>query len=374
MEIEVLEGQQVIKFEGVTNLEQLLEVYTSYAEQYKGLVVVEGEEKNYKNIVEDLKEKRTPLTKVRATMNKQFKAITKTELEKMDKVITVLTNVINPIENGLEVFAEEKRQAKLNKKLDKFMPLIDELNNVISQVDLPHFELNGIEWNDKWNNKKDTDIDMLISKLTDETINKIKAAKNARATAELIAEKVENEYDLKGKINLEVLKGDIYLDVSELTEKIEGLAMKQQELEIEIEEKIQAEIKEKQIKEEKKRKIEEEIKEKLRIEEQKKQLEIEREKIRVEELEKIKKEEALKKYEAEKVEIEIEDKQEKIVDVVTISKIKEETLSPAKKYYAELKKPVKTKTIKITFPALSKEKAHLLIKFLENNQIEYTKE
>lgn len=248
--VKVLEGQQVIQFEGVTNLDQLLKIYTKFAEQYKGLVVVEGEEKAYKEMVEELKKERTPLKNVRTAMNKQLKELSKIELEKMDKVIAVLDEVIKPIENGLEVLADEKRQIKIKKKQDKFMPLLDELNQIISDIDLPYFELEQVGWQESWNNKKDSDIDMEITKLTEEIKTKIKTSKNARATAELIADKFKNEYDLKVKIDIEVLKGDIYLDVAELTEKIDELALKQQELELAVEEKVIEEVEHKQEKKE----------------------------------------------------------------------------------------------------------------------------
>ena len=288
--IEIIEGKQVLEIDGVSNVEEMKMYYKNYAKQFQDLVILDEQEKDYKEILKEMKGTRKPLKELRTRIRKELDEKKSFILSDFDEMVKYLDEAIKPLSEKLDTFAEDRKRAKIKKKKDKFMQSIIDINELIKTIDNPFLVIEEVEWNDKWNNTRDELINEEITKICNHIKEIVDTADDKIETAELIADKFKNEYDLKTKIDHMDLKENLYKTVSEVKEILENMAIKQQVKEAEIEEEIQARLKRKEEKERKEKEKEEKKKEKARLAEQERLLETEREKIRKEEIKKLEKE------------------------------------------------------------------------------------
>ena len=371
--IEIIEGKQVLEIDGVSNVEEMKMYYKNYAKQFQDLVILDEQEKDYKEILKEMKGTRKPLKELRTRIRKELDEKKSFILSDFDEMVKYLDEAIKPLSEKLDTFAEDRKRAKIKKKKDKFMQSIIDINELIKTIDNPFLVIEEVEWNDKWNNTRDELINEEITKICNHIKEIVDTADDKIETAELIADKFKNEYDLKTKIDHMDLKENLYKTVSEVKEILENMAIKQQVKEAEIEEEIQARLKRKEEKERKEKEKEEKKKEKARLAEQERLLETEREKIRKEEIKKLEKE--AKKSEK----IEVGEKKlnaiDEIAGMITEEILKDDVAKKPKNVTVEdlFGKTVeeKTKNITLVLNEIKLSKAELLKEFLEENKIEY---
>jgi len=290
----------------VTNLQDLKKYYIEYTAKFQNLVVLDEQEKEYKELLSEIKKERTPLKNARVGVNKYLTAETKKILAEIDEVTKLLDEVIKPIETALNELSENRRIKRLNEKKEKFAQRLNELNEAIAEANQEYkLNIELVEFDENWVKFKDEDIDKVISDRAEQITNTVKTVKNNLKMIVIVADKLKNEYDLKSEIDTENI--DI-TDIEAIETELEKRANKQQEIE------INAEIAAKE-------RLEREIK---------KEIETTKEEIKTN----------------ENIEV-IEEKKE-----------------------IENKK-VSEKDVTLFFPAISKEKAKLLLKILQENEINY---
>lgn len=249
MEMKVLEGEQSLKFEGIKNLKELKEYYKEYTQKFKDLIVVEEQEKEYKELLKELTQERKPLKDARAGVNKYLTSETKKILKDIDEVTDLLNNVIEPIKKALDNLTEERRLKRIECKKEVTKDILKELNECICTANKEYkLDIEFVLFDEKWVNMKDDDIFQLIYSETENIKRFIKTLKNNKKMVDIIAEKFKNEYDLKSRIDIENLD---LTDIGSIEKELEKRAIRQQEIEIEAEEKIKEEIKRQQEKKEK---------------------------------------------------------------------------------------------------------------------------
>jgi hypothetical protein len=239
--VKVNNGLVKLEYQGVSNLEELKVFVNEKADKYRGIVVTQETIKGCEETLEELKPIRTDFKKVRANVNSQMKSLTGTELEKYDSITKILDEVIKPIETGLEVFAEEKRIAKLEAKKTQFAQHIIAVNAELESLPLPLFyELPIVTFSDDWANKSENAITQILLD-TAEQIKKDMSAKNDRIDlVKTHCKLLQQEWGLDGDINWLYLKKEIYED--NWKAKLEEMASHQQEQEFQVKEKERVRI------------------------------------------------------------------------------------------------------------------------------------
>ena len=339
--VKIVEVKQVVEFDGVVNVEEVYNFYKDYVKKFDNLVILDNQEKDYKEILKEIKTERIPLKKIRSELNKFLKVASKNELEKLDNVIDLLDGAVEPIETALKEMAKNRKLNKVRKKKNKFMQSIIDINEIVDAIDKPYLIIEKVEWKESWNVSRDELVDKEIIEMCEDIKKQIDQADDKIKTAKMIADKVKNDYDLKSDIDYMELKEDLYLSVSIVEDRIEGFGMRQQEIELKAEEQVKEQLKREEIRKEEQ--------EKARIEAEKKQEELD--KFNVLKLQKEGEEKARLEKEAEK----------------TTEKITVDDL------FGEVKKDVqeKTKTITLTLEKIELSKAKLLKEFLDENKINY---
>ena len=150
--MKVENGLVELKFNGVKNLKIIEEMIKEKAEKYKGIAVTEDTLKECKETLEEIKPVRADIKKIRASVNKELTALVKGQLQEIDNITNILTEVIEPIENGIEFFEEQKRTAKIEFKKNKFLPLIQQINEELKK-ELPNMSFmyrNVARWRSLW--------------------------------------------------------------------------------------------------------------------------------------------------------------------------------------------------------------------------------
>lgn len=230
------EGTTTIEVHALTNYDELTVALKGNLEQFKGYKVTEATEEADKKTLEYLKSNRKPLKDFRAALNKELTAKTKEELGKADAIIKLLDEVISPIESGLDDFAEARRLEKRQRKLDKFMPLIEECNKLLNEIDIPHFKIPLQEFKEEWFNKKDDDISMAIDDETQRIKTIVENASGKLELSKIFSEQVKEMYCLKADIDVTQLKERLYqMNNAEIKVAIEELAENQQKIEMKVE-------------------------------------------------------------------------------------------------------------------------------------------
>lgn len=236
MSMKVENGLVELKFNGVKNLQTIGKLVRETAEKYKGIVVTEETLKDCKETLEEIKPVRADIKKVRASVNKELTALVKGQLQEIDDITNILTEVIEPIEQGIEYFAEQQRTAKLEAKKAQFAQHIIAINTEFESLPLPLFyELPVVTFSDDWVNKSENAITQILLD-TAEQIKKDIAAKNDRI--DLIkshCKLLQQEWGLDGDINWLYLKKEVYED--NWKSKLEEMASYQQEQEFQVKEK-----------------------------------------------------------------------------------------------------------------------------------------
>lgn len=241
MSMKVENGLVELKFNGVKNLQTIGKLVRETAEKHKGIVVTEETLKDCKETLEEIKPVRADIKKVRASVNKELTALVKGQLQEIDDITNILTEVIEPIEQGIEYFTEQQRTAKLEAKKAKFSEHILAVNAQLKSLSMPLFyELPIVTFSDDWVNKsEDAILQILLD--TAEQIKKDIAAKNDRI--DLIkshCKLLQQEWVLDGDINWLYLKKEIYED--NWKPKLEEMASYQQEQEFQVKEKEKVRI------------------------------------------------------------------------------------------------------------------------------------
>lgn len=234
--MKVENGLVELKFNGVKNLQTIGKMVRETAEKYRGIAVTEDTLKGCKETLEEIKPVRADIKKVRASVNKELTALVKGQLQEIDDITNILTEVIEPIEQGIEHFAEQQRVAKLEAKKTQFAQHIIAVNAELESLPLPLFyELSIITFSDDWANKSENAITQILLD-TAEQIKKDISAKNDRI--DLIkshCKLLQQEWDLDGDINWLYLKKEVYED--NWKAKLEEMASHQQEQEFQVKEK-----------------------------------------------------------------------------------------------------------------------------------------
>src|SRR5574344_945934 len=236
MSMKVENGLIELKFNGVKNLQTIGKLVRETAEKYKGIVVTEDTLKDCKETLEEIKPVRADIKKVRASVNKELTTLVKGRLQEIDDITNILTEVIEPIEQGIEYFMEQQRTAKLEAKKAQFAQHIIAINTELESFPMPLFyELPVVTFLDDWVNKSENAITQILLDAA-EQIKKDIAAKNDRI--DLIkshCKLLQQEWGLDGDINWLYLKKEIYED--NWKAKLEEMASYQQEQEFQVKEK-----------------------------------------------------------------------------------------------------------------------------------------
>lgn len=243
MEIMIKEGQTALQVLSIINLEEIHVVLDKELEVYKDYKVTEQTEKGDKETLEKLKNLRKPVKDLRAKANKELKAITESQLKKIDDITAKLDNVIQPIESGLGIFAEERRLEKRRYKDSKFLPLIKSANEDINNHGIPFLNVSELSMIESWYGMSDDKITTALDEEIKKRVDQIKDAKNRIDILKIYADSIKEQYMLKADIDI-FFKGLIYnKDISELKEMIEEKAAEQFKIENVVLEKIQEGIK-----------------------------------------------------------------------------------------------------------------------------------
>ena len=233
--MKVENGLVELKFNGVKNLQIIGKMVRETAEKYKGIVVTEETIKDCKTTLEEIKPIRADIKKVRASVNKELTALVKGQLQEIDNITNILTEVIEPIENGIEFFEEQKRIAKIEAKKNKYIPLINEINEELKKEELPYFyNLNLLEWKDEMANKSEIALQADFREFYEFQIKDINSKKDRVKLILSQCKLLQLEWGLETEINWQYLRNDIYLD--DWDKKLEDLAAHQQTQELQIKE------------------------------------------------------------------------------------------------------------------------------------------
>ena len=233
--MKVENGLVELKFNGVKNLKIIEEMIKEKAEKYKGIAVTEDTLKECKETLEEIKPVRADIKKVRASVNKELTALVKGQLQEIDNITNILTEVIEPKENGIEFFEEQKRTAKIEMKKNKYIPLINEINEELKKEELPYFyNLNLLEWKDEMANKSEIALQADFREFYEFQIKDINSKKDRVKLIKSHCKLLQLEWGLETEINWQYLRNDIYLD--DWDKKLEDLAAHQQTQELQIKE------------------------------------------------------------------------------------------------------------------------------------------
>lgn len=262
--MKVENGLVELKFNGVKNLQTIGEMVREKAEKYRGIVVTEDTLKECKETLEEIKPVRADIKKVRASVNKELTALVKGQLQEIDNITNILTEVIEPIENGIEFFEEQKRMAKIEMKKNKYLPLIQKINEELKKEELPYFyNLNLLEWKDEMANKSEIALQTDFIEFYELQIKDINSKKDRIKLIVAQCKLLQLEWSLETDINWQYLRSDIYLD--NWIEKLEDLAAHQQTQEMQIKENEKLRIEKEE--EEKRKEIERKHQQEMQVKE-----------------------------------------------------------------------------------------------------------
>lgn len=235
MSMKVENGIVELKFNGVKNLQTIGKLVRETAEKYKGIAVTEDTLKECKETLEEIKPVRADIKKVRASVNKELTALVKGQLQEIDNITNILTEVIEPIENGIEFFEEQKRRAKIEFKKNKYLPLIQQINEELKKEELPYFyNLNLLEWKDEMANKSEIALQADFKEFYEFQIKDINSKKDRINLIIAQCKLLQLEWGLETEINWQYLRNDLYSD--NWKQKLEDLAAHQQTQEFQIKE------------------------------------------------------------------------------------------------------------------------------------------
>src|SRR5574344_1127151 len=233
--MKVENGLVELKFNGVKNLKIIEEMIKEKAEKYKGIAVTEDTLKECKETLEEIKPVRADIKKVRVTVNKELTALVKGQLQEIDNITNILTEVIEPIETGIEFFEEQKRIAKIEAKKNKYLPLIQQINEELKKEELPYFyNLNLLEWKDEMANKSEIALQADFKEFYESQIKDINSKKDRINLIITQCKLLQLEWGLETEINWQYLRNDLYSD--NWKQKLEDLAAHQQTQEFQIKE------------------------------------------------------------------------------------------------------------------------------------------
>lgn len=266
-------SKEFFQIEVIKDTETLNNILDAKLDQYKGFIVTEQNEKEMYSVLEELDNPRKVISKERARLNKEYTAFAKERLGKIDEIINKIKAVSDPIKESLDFFKEQRRLERLKKKFDMIMPLIDQYNENIEAIssNLKFIKIEKIEFNEDWANKKDEDIQKIVDEIGNQKLRDISSHLERYEIAKEISNSFKSLYDLKLDINFDTLEEQIYsLSYNDLKAKIEALAIRQQEVECNVEEAVKNEIQDKL-----------EVQEVKKVEIQEKQTQNKRRKVRI---------------------------------------------------------------------------------------------
>ena len=357
--VEIKRGQNQLIFEGVTNLKELKEFAEEKASNYKNIVVTEENVTECKKVLQEVKPYRTQIKKYRAALNKELKSRVSEKLEEVDNITGIFDDVINPVQSKIDEYTEQKRVERLERKKTKFQPEIDKINEKLSQADALFVEVEYLEFDEDWANKKESDIVEILNQFVVDQENKLAFYKARIETVETECKLLKNEYDLAGEINWEILGARLYDE--DYKKLLDGIAANQQEQELAAQERAEQEAERKAQAERDRLEAEQKQKERAAEQERLRELEAAQEKARAEERARIEKE----RLEEEARKREIEENDRKLRDQEIAKRIEKQ-----KKIEEENKKKgIVSRTLH--FPELTKDQGKMMIKFFNENKIKY---
>lgn len=236
-EVKILQGSTSLVYEGITNLEELKSFAEEKASKYKNIVVTDENIKECETQIKEITPYKTDIKKFRANVNKNLEARMKEQLKQIDDITKIFTEVIEPITTKIEEYKETQRQLKISNKKALFSDRINSINTDLELVNQNLFfaKIDLVEFKDEWANKKDKDIELIISDEVNNKNNKVKALTERLENVKTYCELLKSQYDLKTNIYWEHLRERVYLD--NYKELLEYMAQMQVEKEIEVIEK-----------------------------------------------------------------------------------------------------------------------------------------
>lgn len=236
-EVKILQGSTSLVYEGITNLEELRVFAEEKASKYKNIVVTDENVKECETQIKEITPYRTDIKKFRANVNKNLKVKLEEHLKQIDDITNIFTEVIEPVATKIEEYKETQRQLKISNKKALFNDRINSINTDLELVNQNLFfaKINLVEFKDEWANKKDKDIELIISDEVNNKNNQVKALTERLESVKTYCELLKSQYDLKTNISWEYLRERVYLD--NYKELLEDMAQMQVKKEIEIIEK-----------------------------------------------------------------------------------------------------------------------------------------
>ena len=346
-EIEIRTGLVPFELPGIVNYDEVKERL--------GMIEVNpicksGEDKKkWESKLEEYKKIRKPLVSEGAKVqNLGDAAISRIKAE-FKEIIGLVDNHKEPIIKAIKDYEEIGRSKRFAKLKEEVTPKLEELN---IQIETMNKELNyklvsTVLFDDEWKGKSSKTVFGIIDTELEDAENKIKQAKNNIEAIKSECELLKLKYDLKSPMSYKLILGNkIYTEqLVDLKKILDDTASDQQEKELEVERLMTEEVE---------RKSE---KERLVAEQKQKRLIQEAEdKVREEERSAFEKQQA--KLDGEKKRVKKETKSVEATENAT-----------PKDHIVEFEKETYSKTIK--FPKLTNKDTNLMIRYFEDNNIEW---